>query len=84
MDTEFFDEAIGVTGSMTELGEVMVRQMTWRGQSYPVLGQGRQWADEAGRFVLVETAGGARFELQLSRATLTWRVRRVWQALGVV
>jgi hypothetical protein len=84
MDTEFFDETIGVTGSMTELGEVMVRQMIWRGQTYPVLGQGRQWENEAGRFVLVEMAGGARFELQLSRATLTWRVRRVWRALGVV
>ena len=35
---------------------------------------------EEGRHVLVMTGDGSRFELQLSRQSLIWYLRRAWQA----
>ena len=42
-----------------------------------------RWEDvtaEWVRDVLVEAADGTRFELQLRREDLAWRVKRVWRA----
>ena len=37
-----------------------------------------QWETDDGRHVLVEAAGGTRFELQLTRTDLLWRLLRTW------
>lgn len=82
-ETEFLDELIGVTGSIDHTGQVTARQFTWRGQAHSITGTGRQWESEAGRHILVETGGGDRFELQLSRADLCWHLVRAWHSIAV-
>jgi hypothetical protein len=77
--TEFFEDPIKVTGSMDERGQATLQSFTWRGQRHTVVGIGRQWDDEAGRHLLVETADGAHLEVQLQREDLIWYVRRVWR-----
>ena len=57
-------------------GSVRVRRFT-RGHAWlDVSDVGRQWADEAGRHVLVMVAGQRAFELLLERESLTWHVVR--------
>ena len=75
---EFFDDPITATGTIDSQGQLSVQSFTWQGQQYPVVTMGRQWADEAGRHLLVEAAGGTRFELLLRRQDLIWSVQRVW------
>lgn len=77
---EFLDEPITATGTIDREGQVTLQSFTWQGQQYPVLTMGRQWADEAGRHLLVEAAGGARFELLLRRRDLVWSVQRLWRS----
>jgi hypothetical protein len=77
---EFLDDPITATGTIDDQGQVSVQSFTWQEQQYPVVTMGRQWVDEAGRHLLVETAGGDRFELLLRRRDLIWSVQRVWRA----
>ncbi len=79
---EFFDEPVSVTATMDEEGKLDPQRVVWQGHKYKVTTVGRQWDEADGRHVLVETAGGMRFELQLRREDFAWRVRRVWRALA--
>ena len=79
MDTEFFNDAIGLTCSVDEQGKINLRNITWREKPYTIVTVGRQWLDEAGRHVMAETADGTRLEIGLSRDDLIWRVKKVWR-----
>ena len=76
--TKFHDETIAVTASFDQAGQIRPASLTWRGQDYPLISVGRQWDAEDGRHVLVEAARGDRFEIQLSRKDLLWRLKRSW------
>lgn len=84
MYTEFYDDPVSVISTMNENGEVAIRQLTWHDTAYMIVNGGRQWEDSEGRYALVEAADSTRFELQLSRQSLTWRVRKVWPRQMVV
>ena len=77
-EMEWLDEPAGVVAISDAQGRITPRQLMWRDHDYTIISVGRQWDGTAGRHVLVEAAGGTRFELQLRRDDLTWRVRRVW------
>jgi hypothetical protein len=79
MNTEFFDDPIRVTCSIDEQGHLTLQNLTWRGQPYSIVSVGRQWDEEDGRHVMAEAAEGTRFELQLGRKDLIWRVKKVWR-----
>ena len=83
MNSEFCDEPATVVASIDDKGEITPKALTWRKKAYAVTAAGRQWDETDGRHVLVE-AGGTRFELQLRREDLVWRVRRVWWASTLV
>lgn len=80
MNTEIFDDPIRLTCTVDEQGQTKVQQIFWRENSYPIVAVGRQWVDEAGRHVMVEGADGTRFEIELSREDLLWRVKQVWRS----
>jgi hypothetical protein len=80
VNEEFYNDPVKAIFSMDEAGQVTVQQVTWQGQSYRVIGLGRQWDEPDGRHVLAEMVGGMRLELQLRHEDLTWRVKRVWRA----
>ncbi len=73
------DEPVSVTCSIIDTGDIVVKQITWQNQHYPVVATGRQWDEAEGRAVLAEATDGTRFELLLSRTSLSWRVKKVWQ-----
>lgn len=77
-EMEMLDEPVTVETVSDSQGQVAVQRLKWREQAYTVISMGRQWDEPAGRHLLVETAGGTRFELELRREDLRWRVRRVW------
>jgi hypothetical protein len=76
--TKFFDEPIAVTASVDHAGQTTPVSLTWQGKDYVLTVVGRQWDAEDGRHVLVESATGDRFEIQLSREDLLWRLKRSW------
>ena len=80
MDTEFFNDLIGLTCSFDGQGQINVQSLIWQERSYTIVSVGRQWLDEAGRHVLVEGADGTRFEIELARDDLMWRVKKVWRS----
>ena len=75
---ELVDEPVDVTAILDEDGQFVPQQLVWRQRRYPVVNVGRQWDEENRRFTLVEVADGTRFELQLDRATLAWRIKKIW------
>lgn len=77
---EFPDEPVSVTGSISDDGQINISQVTWQHHSYTIMAVGRQWEEADGRYVLVEATGGVRFELQLSRESLTWRITKLWRS----
>ena len=79
MDTEFFDDPIGLTCSIDEQGQVKVQRMVWQERAYTIVTEGRQWRDEEGRHAMVQAADTTRFEIVLSREDLIWRVKKVWR-----
>jgi hypothetical protein len=79
MDTEFFDDPIRLTCSVDEQGEINVQSIIWQERSYTIVTVGRQWVDEAGRHAMIEGADRTRFEIELSRDDLLWRVKKVWR-----
>ena len=81
---EILDEPARVVATMDDEGKLDPQRVTWQGRQYRITAVGRQWDEAGGRHVLVEVAGGTRFELQLRREDFTWRVKRVWRAAVVV
>jgi hypothetical protein len=77
---EFLDEPVRVVAAMDGEGKVDPQRVTWQARKYRITAVGRQWDETGGRHVLVEAADGTRFELQLRREDLAWRVKRVWRA----
>jgi hypothetical protein len=80
----FFNDSVTVTASMDHQGQIAPKAFTWHGKRYTLTSVGRQWDTEEGRHILVESAGGDRFELQLSRLDLVWRLKRAWQEQALV
>lgn len=78
-ETAYFNDLITVTAAINETGETVPQSFTWRGRLYKLTAVGRQWETDESRHILVESAMGDRFELQLNRADLLWRLRRAWQ-----
>jgi hypothetical protein len=76
--TKFFDEPIAVTASVDQTGQTTPVSLTWQAKDYSITVVGRQWDAADGRHVLVESATGDRFEIQLSREDLLWRLKRSW------
>lgn len=72
----FTDESTSVEALFEVDGTVRPRRFQWGGSWLSVSDVGRQWADEAGRHVLVMVTGRQVFELLLERQSLTWRVVR--------
>ncbi len=70
---------ITVTTSIDETGHIRPKSLVWQGRTISIIGTGRQWKDKNGRHILVETANGDRFELQLSQKELLWYLKRAWQ-----
>jgi hypothetical protein len=75
----FFNDPVVVTASIDHQGQTTPKTVTWQGRRYTLIVVGRQWDTDEGRHILVESATGERFELQLSRADLVWRLKRAWQ-----
>jgi hypothetical protein len=78
-ETAFYNDLITVSASMDEAGQIAPHSFTWQGKLYKLTTVGRQWETDEGRHILVESATGDRFELQLAKADLLWRLRRAWQ-----
>jgi hypothetical protein len=83
MNTEFFDDPIGITGSFDEEGQANLQYLNWRGTPYTIVAVGRQWDDDDGRHVMAEATDATRFELLLRRDDLLWRVVKVWRMPAV-
>lgn len=66
-------EPIAVDGVFHEDGRITVRRVKMDDRWLPV-DQGRQWADENGRHILIIIPGRAVEELLLSPQTLQWRL----------
>lgn len=73
------NDPIAITVSMDENGRITPTRLTWRSRQYTLVGVGRQWESNEGRHILVEAAGGERFEIRLLRKDLRWYLHRVWQ-----
>jgi hypothetical protein len=78
---EYLDEPVSIVAVMREDGDLTIQKVTWQRKRYTITATGRQWDEETGRFVLAEASDGTRFELQLSRRDLRWRLKRVWREL---
>ena len=76
--THYFDDPVSVTASIDSKGRVTPSSLIWRGQEERIVSVGRQWETETGRHVLVEAATGNRYELQLCKADLIWRLKQNW------
>ncbi len=81
---EMLDEAVAVTATMDSLGQFVPQRLEWRDRTFTLVNVGRQWDEASGRFVLTEATDGTRFELQLRREDLTWRVRKIWWGMTMV
>jgi hypothetical protein len=79
MNTEFFNDPIRITCSVDEQGQLNLQSIFWQEASHTIVAVGRQWLDEAGRHVMAEGTDGVRFEIELSRDDLLWRVKKVWR-----
>jgi hypothetical protein len=80
MNTEFFNDPVGLLCSFDARGEVNLQSIIWQERTYMIVAAGRQWTDEVGRYVLAESTDGTRFEIELARADLLWRVKKVWRS----
>ena len=64
-------QKVGVDCSFGQDGSVQIKKVLLNGRWLPV-GQGRQWADENGRHVLIMLPGDEVRELVLQPGTLRW------------
>lgn len=78
-DVEFFNEPVSVICSMNDQGRINLQKLAWQDKWYTIVAIGRQWDEADGRYVLAEAADSTRFEVQLDRADLIWRVKKVWR-----
>jgi hypothetical protein len=78
---EFVDERVSVVAAMDGEGQMNPQRVTWQARKYRITSVGRQWDEEDGRHILVETVDGTRFELLLRREDFVWRIKRVWRTL---
>lgn len=77
---QFPDRVVAVTANIDQNGNTRPIDLTLQGKTHTIISVGRQWETEEGRHILVEVAGGERYELQLSRISLVWRIKRAWLA----
>jgi len=77
---QFPDRLVAVTATIDQSGNTTPGTLTLQGKTHSIISVGRQWETEEGRHILIETAGGERYELQLSRISLVWRIKRAWLA----
>ena len=77
---QFPDKVVAVTATIDQNGSTTPTTLTLQGKTHSIISVGRQWETEEGRHILVEVAGGERYELQLSRINLVWRIKRAWLA----
>lgn len=74
MGRQTLNEPTEVEALFDAEGRVQVRSFTWKGRRWPVVSQGRQWTDEAGRrHTLVMTVRERVYELAYA-AEAGWRV----------
>ena len=78
-NTQFFDQVISVSASFDAQGQIAPTDLTWQEHQFTVTAVGRQWDEEDGRHILVESGQNSRFEILLSREDLLWRLKRAWQ-----
>ncbi len=74
-----FNTPITVMAAIDDQGHISPKSFVWQGKQRKFITVGRQWEDKNGRHVLVESANGDRFEIELSRQDLLWYLKRVWQ-----
>ena len=77
---QFPDQVVTVGATIDNHGHTTPTDLTLQGKTHSIISVGRQWETEEGRHILVEAANGERYELQLSRINLVWRIKRVWRA----
>ncbi len=77
---QFPDQVVAVTATIDSHGSTTPIDLKLQGKTHSVIAVGRQWETEDGRHILVEIANGERYELQLSRLNLVWRIKRAWRA----
>jgi len=75
---QFPDKVVAVTATIDQNGKTMPIDLTLQGKTHSIISVGRQWETEEGRHILAEIANGERYELQLSRINLVWRIKRAW------
>jgi hypothetical protein len=75
---QFLDEPVTVVASIDSQGHTIPTQLNWGKIKFSLVTVGRQWDEDSGRHILVEASDGTRFELQLSRSDLCWRLKRQW------
>lgn len=75
---QFPDRVVAVTATIDQHGGTTPSNLKLHGETHSIISVGRQWETEEGRHILVEVAGGERYELQLSRINLVWRIKRAW------
>jgi PncC family amidohydrolase len=78
------DQEVAVEAQFQADGEIQPTAFTWRGSRRTIAGLGRQWDESDGRHVLVEATDGSRFELCLTSADHTWRLKRAWERSNLV
>jgi hypothetical protein len=78
-DIWYGDEPAAVEARFLPEGAIRPTAFVWRGQRRSVTGLGRQWEEADGRHVLVTTTNGSRYELCLTSAQKSWRLRRAWE-----
>ena len=77
---EFLDIPIQVEAHIQN-DRLQPQRISWRQQTYSVIGLGRQWAEADGKHILVETHDGSRMEI-LYTLDFNWRLQRYWPALS--
>ena len=77
-NTKFFNDPVTVKATFDADGQVTPTWLTWRNEDVRIVSVGRQWETPEGRHVLVEAATGTRYELQLSKSDLIWRLKQNW------
>ena len=77
---QFPDKVVAVTATIDQSGKTTPTTLELQGKKYSIISVGRQWETQEGRHILVEVADGERYELQLSRINLVWRIKRAWLA----
>lgn len=76
---QILDDPISVEALMHN-ESLQPQNISWRQQTYTVIGLGRQWVGTDGKHILVENHDGSRMEL-VYNLELGWRLHRYWAAI---